>query len=79
MKRLKSIESNNKELERLGLKALAKIPSDVSEPDQSSGSTGMLPTNCIEKYSYQLIPADLQKEQQAFKPGEEVSIPAGYI
>ena len=79
MKRLKNIERNKKELERLGLvKASSKRMDDKVDGEETgqefASSSGALPTRCIGKYSYQLTASDLQKEQQAFEAGEGVRI-----
>ena len=85
MKRIRNIEQNRKELERLGLKAPAakrivdvekdgKVDGVQANQDrmESTDSTGTLPTNSIGKYCYKLTPSDLKREQQAFEAGEGV-------
>ena len=74
LKRLKNIERNRKELERLGLTTAKHVQAVPSVPDVET-----LPTSSIGKYCYKLTPADLQKEQQAFQAGEGVIIYITYM
>ena len=79
MKRLQNIERNNQELARLGLKAPVKKTAMTTKnqdqgEDQCSSDREALRISSIGKYTYQITPADLQKEQQAFQAGEGVNI-----
>jgi len=61
-------------LERLGFKTAKQVQAAPSVSDVET-----LPTSSVGKYCYQLTPADLQKEQQAFQAGKGVSIYICYI